>query len=76
MTLSVLQKDVGTDNCERCWQTATLSKVEISEIEDYSSDGLLLCDDCISDYEEDAFACNLCSGLATRDGYSYCDDCY
>lgn len=76
MALVILKKNIATDDCHRCWKTATLSKVEISEIEDYSSDGLLLCDDCISDYEEDTFACNLCSSLATRDGYSYCDDCY
>lgn len=76
MTLSILKKHVATDDCHRCWKTATLSKVDISEIADYSSDGLLLCDDCISDYEEDEFTCNLCSSLATRDCYSYCDDCY
>ena len=76
MTLSILKKHVVTDNCERCWQTAVLSKTDISELAYYGSDGLLLCDDCISDYEEGTFACNLCSSLATRDGYSYCDDCY
>ena len=76
MTLSILKKHVVTDNCERCWRTAALSKVDISELAYYGSDGLLLCDDCISDYEEGTFTCNLCSSLATRDGYSYCDDCY
>ena len=76
MVLEILKKNIATDNCYRCLETATLSKVEISEIEDYSSDGLLLCDDCIADYQEDGFTCNLCSSLATKDCYSYCDDCY
>lgn len=76
MALSILQKHIITDDCDRCMKTATLSRVDISELEDYGGDGLLLCDDCISDYEEDTFTCSLCSSLATKDNYYYCDDCY
>ena len=45
----------------------------------YSDDfgGLELCPDCIELAEDGELqTCNLCDRLATRDGHSYCDDCY